>query len=84
FTATQIHNELIAVLERGYVSYNTVVRWIQQLSDEEDTLEDNPRSDRPKTAVIQRNVDTFKNTVNNDPHISTDYIRSCHLRYIPW
>ncbi|CAF4576686.1 unnamed protein product, partial [Didymodactylos carnosus] len=39
-----------------------------------ESLEDDPRSGRPITAVTQENIDAVKDLVNDDPHISIDYI----------
>jgi len=37
-------------------------------------LEDNPRCGRPIAVVTQQNIDAVKELVNDDPHISIDYI----------
>ncbi|CAF1510471.1 unnamed protein product, partial [Rotaria sp. Silwood1] len=73
-TATQIHDKLTTAYGQGVVSYCTVTRWIQRFSNEQESFEDNPRSGRPITAITQQNIDAVKDLVNDDPHISIDYI----------
>ncbi len=73
-TAVQIHNELCVAYGPEVVSYRTVARWIRRFSDGHDSLEDNPRSGRPLSAVSQKNIDAVRDLVNKDPHISIDYI----------
>ncbi|CAF1691979.1 unnamed protein product, partial [Adineta ricciae] len=51
-----------------------VARWVQRFSTEQQSLEDNPRSGRPVTVITQQNIDSVKDLVNDDPHISIDYI----------
>ncbi|CAF3952580.1 unnamed protein product [Rotaria sp. Silwood1] len=73
-TATQIHDELTTAYGHGVVSYCTVTRWIQRFSNERESLEDNPRSGCPITAITQQNIDAVNDLVNDDLHISIDYI----------
>jgi histone-lysine N-methyltransferase SETMAR len=73
-TATQIHDELTTAYGQGLVSYCTVIRWIQRFSNEQESLEDNPRSGRPLAAITKQNIDAVKDLVNDDPQSSIDYI----------
>ncbi|CAF4213127.1 unnamed protein product, partial [Rotaria sordida] len=73
-TATQIHDELTTAYGQGVISYCTATRRIQRFSNEQESLEDNPRSGRLITVITQQNIDAVKDLVNNDPHISIDYI----------
>ena len=59
-TATQIHDELTTAYGQGYVSYRTVARWVHRFSNERESLEDNPRSGRPITAITQQNIDAVQ------------------------
>ncbi|CAF1033592.1 unnamed protein product [Rotaria sp. Silwood1] len=36
--------------------------------------EDDPRSSRPLSVITRQNIDAVQNLVNDDPHISIDYI----------
>ncbi|CAF0989636.1 unnamed protein product [Rotaria sordida] len=56
-TATQIHDELTIAYGQSVVSYRTVARWVERFSNEQWSLEDNPRSGRPITAITQQNID---------------------------
>ena len=73
-TATQVHNGLTAVYGQDVVSYSTVSPWIQRFSNEQESLEDNPQSDRPLSVITQQNIDGAKDLVNDDPHIIIDYV----------
>ena len=73
-TATQIHDELTAAYGQDVVSYCTVALWIRRFSNDRESLEDNPRSGRPITVITQQNIDAVNDLVNDDPHISIDYI----------
>ena len=70
-TATQIHNELTTVYGKGIVSYRTVVRWIQRFSNERDSLEDNPRSDRPLSVITKQSINDLKDLMSDDLYISS-------------
>lgn len=74
FTATQIHDELTTAYGQDCVSYPTVALWIRRFSNERESLEDDPRSGRPITAITQKNIDAIKDLVDEDPHISIDYM----------
>jgi hypothetical protein len=73
-TATQIYDELTTAYGQGVASYRTVAWWIERFSNEQQSLEDNPRSGRPITVITQQNIDAVKDLANDDPHISIDYI----------
>ncbi|CAF1170428.1 unnamed protein product [Rotaria sordida] len=73
-TVTQIHDELTTAYGQGYVSHRTVARWVHRFSNERKSIEDNPRSGRPIIVISQQNIDAVQNLVNDDPHISIDFI----------
>ncbi len=73
-TATQIHNELTAAYGQGVVSYSTVAHWIHRFSSGRESLEDDPRNGRPLSVITQQNIDAVQDLVNDDPHISIDYV----------
>ncbi|CAF3930991.1 unnamed protein product [Rotaria sp. Silwood1] len=73
-TATQIHRELTTAYGQDVVSYCTVTRWIERFSNERESLEDNPRSGRPIAIISQQNIDSVQGLVNDDSHISIDYV----------
>ncbi len=73
-TATQIYEELTAAYEQDVVSYSTIAHWVHRFSIERESLEDDPRHGRPIIVVTQQNIDAVKDLVNDDPHISMDFI----------
>jgi transposase len=73
-TATQIYDELTTAYGQDVVSYRTVARWIERFLNEQESLEDNPRSGRSITAITQQNIDAVNDLVNDDSHINIDYI----------
>ncbi|CAF2997199.1 unnamed protein product [Rotaria sp. Silwood2] len=72
--ATQIHDELTTAYGQGVVLYSTVAHWIHRFSSGRESLEDDPRSGRPIAIITQQNIDAVKDLVQDDPHISIDYI----------
>ncbi|CAF1133040.1 unnamed protein product [Rotaria sp. Silwood1] len=73
-TATQIHDELTTAYGQGVVSYRTVAHWIHRFSSGRESLEDDPRSGRPIAIITQQNIDAVQGLVNDDSHISIDYV----------
>ncbi|CAF1129943.1 unnamed protein product [Rotaria sp. Silwood1] len=74
-TATQIHDELTTAYGQDVVSYCTVTRWIQRFSNERESLEDNPRSGRPLSAIIQQNIDAVK---DKRPSSTANHVKLHH------
>ncbi|CAF2995186.1 unnamed protein product [Rotaria sp. Silwood2] len=70
----QIHDELTTAYGQGVVSYSTVAHWIDRLSSGRESLEDNSRNGRPITVITKQNIDAIQDLVNDDPHISIDYV----------
>jgi len=73
-TASQIHQELVTAYGQECVSYPTVARWHHAFSSGEESIEDDPHSGRPITAVTQDNIAAVKDLVDDNPYISIDYI----------
>ena len=76
FTATEIHRELTTAYGHDTVSFSTVAHWIRRFASGRDSFEDDPRSGRPVTIVTPKNITAVEQLVNDDPHISIDYIAS--------
>ncbi|CAF1537338.1 unnamed protein product [Adineta ricciae] len=72
--ATQIYEELTVAYGSDAVSYSTVANWVQRFSSGRESLKDDPRVGRPITVVTQQNIAAVKCLVEDDPHISIDYI----------
>ncbi|CAF1523130.1 unnamed protein product [Rotaria sp. Silwood1] len=73
-TATQIHDELTTAYGQGVVAYRTVAHWVHRFSSGRESLDDDPRSGCPLSVITQQNIEAVKDLVNEDPHISIDYI----------
>jgi hypothetical protein len=63
-TTTQIHDELTTAYGQSVLSY----------SSGRQSLDDDPRSGRPLSVITQQNIEAVRDLVNDDPHISIDYI----------
>ncbi|CAF2872855.1 unnamed protein product [Rotaria sp. Silwood2] len=72
--AIQMHDELTAAYGQGVVSYSTATHLIDRFSSGRESLEDNPRNSRPITVITKQNIDAIQDLVNDDPHISIDYV----------
>ncbi|CAF3235036.1 unnamed protein product [Rotaria sp. Silwood2] len=73
-TPIQIHDELTAAYGQGAVSNSTVARWIDRFLSRRESLDDDPGNGHPLFIITQQNIDAVKDLVNDDPHISIDYI----------
>ncbi|CAF3985487.1 unnamed protein product, partial [Rotaria sordida] len=80
--ATQIHDELTAAYVQGVVSYSAIAHWIDRFLNGRESLEDNPRNGRPITVITKQNIDVVQDLVNDDPHISIDYVTTISDRVI--
>ncbi|CAF4050273.1 unnamed protein product, partial [Rotaria sp. Silwood1] len=52
----------------------TVAHWVHRFSSGRESLDDDPRNGRPLSVITQQNIEAVKDLVNDDPHISIDYI----------
>ena len=72
--AKEIHAELATTYGHGTVSYRTVARWDYRFPSGRESIEGDPRQGRPIIVVTQKRIDAVKDLVNEDPHISIDYL----------
>lgn len=68
--ATKIHSDLVQVTGAQAPSYRTVARWIETLGAGRASLNDDPRSGRPSTAVTEENIAAVRALVDEDPNIT--------------
>jgi histone-lysine N-methyltransferase SETMAR len=73
-TTTQIHDELTTAYGQSVLSYCAVAHWVHRFSSGRQSLDDDPRSGRPLSVITQQNIEAVRDLVNDDPHISIDYI----------
>lgn len=64
--APQIHQELTEVLGDDAPSIQTVRKWIREIQDGRESLEDKERSGRPRSATTDVNVSRVKDAVSED------------------
>lgn len=67
--AKDIFEEMSAVYGESGPSYSTVKRWSQLFRQGRESIEDDPRSGRPSTAVTDENIDKVKKFVLEDRRI---------------
>ena len=68
--AKQIHADLAEVYKDTACSYRTVTGWMRKFREGRQSFEDLPRAGRPNEAVNDRNMDTVRNMIKKNPHIS--------------
>ena len=69
--ATKIHEELVNFEGEQALTLSTVRRWIAKFKAGEISVDDKPRSGRPRESVTPENIEKVKELVTNDPHITT-------------
>jgi len=72
----EIFKELKIALPDNAPSLSTVSRWFKHFKGGRDGLEDQPRSGRPITEVIQPNIDKIDQLIEENPWITYDEIEA--------
>ncbi|XP_067136821.1 protein GVQW3-like [Centruroides vittatus] len=70
-TPSQIKANMDEVLGEYASSYTTVKNWTALFKSGRESLEDDPRSGRPSTAVTEENIDKVHDFVLADPRLKT-------------
>ena len=73
-SAEESHTSLVRVFGESAPSRATVGNWFREFSRGRESLEDEPRSGRPVTAVTRENIDATRRMIEEDPHITFSYI----------
>ena len=73
----QIFNELCGIYWPQTISMRTVFRWVKASKAGNFSVEDDTRSERPKTAVTKANIVAVKIVVEQDARLSVKDIASC-------
>lgn len=68
-TAKEIFEEMSTVYEESGPSFATIKRWVRLFQQGRQSLEDDPRSGRPNTAITDENIENVKKYVLNDRRI---------------
>lgn len=67
----EIHTDMVNVLGEHAPSYTTVKNWIAEFKRGRSSIDDAPRSGRPKTASTTEIIEQVHNIVNENPSVST-------------
>ena len=67
--AKNIHSRICSVLEENVISYSEVARWVSKFKSGCKSIDDEPRSGRPKTATTTENIVKIQEIVDADPRI---------------
>ena len=62
-----IHNDLVKVCGDQALAYSTVRRWVQLFREERDSIEDEPRTGRPKSATCEPSIELVGEFLRKDP-----------------
>src|SRR5688572_17154745 len=73
--ATDIHQELVTAEGDKALSKRTIYRWIEAFEAGQSSIEDAPRSGRPREAITPSNVNIVENLIYSDPHITIEGIQ---------
>ena len=65
-TPKEIHGDFMRPLGNEYLSYSTVKKWAAEFKRRRESIEDDARSDRPKDATTDENVEIVHNLVMCD------------------
>lgn len=68
--------ELHGVLEEACPSRSSIGSWYAEFRRTRQSVEDEPRTGRPPTAVTEENVNAVRELIESDPHITTLQMRN--------
>lgn len=70
----EIHTDMVNVLGEDAPSYTTVKNWIAEFKRGRSSIDDAPRSGRPKTASTTEIIEQVHSIVNEYPSVSTRHL----------
>ncbi|CEF59878.1 Transposase, type 1 family-containing protein [Strongyloides ratti] len=73
-TATEIFEDIKKVLEEDSLSYATIKRWVSEFKHGKTSLEDDPRSGRPKIATTKEIIEKVHEMIMNDRRLTVSEI----------
>ena len=74
FPPTEIHADLQKVYGNGALKYATVCEWERCFDDGQESVENDPRVDRPVSVLTEKNVATLKTLIEEDAHYTVQEI----------
>jgi transposase len=69
-TPKEIHEDMVKTLDDDSPSYSTIKRWAADFKRGRESIEDDPRSGRPKTSTTDDQVEAIHRTVLDDRRLS--------------
>ena len=69
-SATEIHTKMVKVLKESAPSFPTVHRWVLEFKRGRTSVEDEPRSGRPKSATTPEIIEQVFDIVCKDPSLT--------------
>lgn len=73
--ARQCHQRLLSAFPDVQVSERTIERWFSEFRDQKESIQDQPRSGRPKTAVTQENIRIVESLIRDFRNITYEEIQ---------
>ena len=73
-SAQTITDELVLANGNQAPKYSRVTKWASQFMDGRESLEDDPRSDRPHTTYTAENIERVRAIIEEDLHATHDII----------
>ena len=74
YSDRNIHNDLVEVCGDQALAYSTVRRWAQLFREGRDSIEDEPRTGRPKSAICEPSIELVGEFLRNDTCCSIEEI----------
>lgn len=73
-TPRQIHEDMAKTLGEDSPSYSTVKKWVANFKRGKESVKDDPRSGRPKTATSENEVEAIHRMIMNDRRVTIRHI----------
>ena len=77
----QSHNNLLEAFQDQAPSTRTVERWFLEFKRDRTSLQDEPRSGRPSTAVTPENIATVESLIKEDSRITYEQFETLDPRH---
>jgi transposase len=72
--AAEIHRRLQRAYRSVCMGASSVTRWVKHFKDENTSIQDEPRSGRPRTASTERNKERVNEIIQDDRRVTIDTI----------
>ena len=72
--AAEIHQRFQRAYGSVYMGASSVRRWVKHFKDGNTSIQDEPRSGRPRTASIERNKERVDEIIQDDRRVTVDTI----------